>query len=74
VGTPQTVWAFITVSVVFAGLLVAASLSVASITAETLRPIRMTGPTVRRWSGFILLIVGAWFVVLAALRTPILGS
>ena len=74
VGAPQTIWAFITVAVVFAALLIAASLSVALVTTEKLRPIRMAGPTVRRWSGIVLLIVGAWFVVLATLPTPILGS
>lgn len=71
--TPQTIWAFATVAVVFAVLLMTASVAVAAATAESLRPIRMTGSTVKRWSGFVLLAVGAWFIVLAALPSPILG-
>ena len=73
VGTAQTIWAFTTVAVIFAVLLVAASVIVASATTEALRPIRMTGSTVKRWSGFVLLAVGAWFIVLATLPSPILG-
>jgi hypothetical protein len=74
VNTAQTVWAFATVAVVFAALLVAASVTVATATTEVLRPIRMSGSTVKRWSGFVLLFVGAWFIVLATLPSPILGS
>ena len=74
VNTAQTVWAFATVAVVFAALLVAASVTVATATTEVLRPIRMSGSTVKRWSGFVLLFVGAWFIVLATLPSPILGG
>jgi len=74
VNTAQTVWAFATVAMVFATLLVAASVTVATATTEVLRPIRMSGSTVKRWSGFVLLLVGAWFIVLATLPSPILGG
>ena len=74
VNTAQTVWAFATVAMVFAALLVAASVTVATATTEVLRPIRMSGSTVKRWSGFVLLFVGAWFIVLATLPSPILGG
>ena len=74
VDTAQTVWAFATVAVVFAALLVAASVTVATATTEVLRPIRMSGSTVKRWSGFVLLFVGAWFIVLATLPSPILDG
>ncbi len=72
--TAQTVWAFATVAVVFAALLVTASVTVATATTEVLRPIRMSGSTVKRWSGLVLLFVGAWFIVLATLPSPILGG
>ena len=74
VNTAQTVWAFATVAMVFAALLIAASVTVATATTEVLRPIRMSGSTVKRWSGFVLLFVGAWFIVLATLPSPILGG
>ena len=66
--------AFATAALVFVALLLAASLVVSSVTAEVLRPMRMTGPAVRRWSGFVLVAVGIWFAVLAAVPSPILGS
>jgi hypothetical protein len=59
---------------VFVVLLVIGSVVVASLQSETLRPVRMTGPTVKRWSGYVLVAVGVWFVVLAMLPDPILGS
>jgi hypothetical protein len=34
----------------------------------------MTGHVVRRWSGYLLITVGMWFIVLAVLPSPILGS
>jgi hypothetical protein len=55
-------------------LLVTASIVVSTVKAETLRPARMAGPAVKRWSGFVLIGVGAWFIVLSALPGPILGS
>lgn len=74
VGQAATVAAFGAAAVVFVVLLVAASLTVASISAATLLPVRMTGPAVKRWSGFVLVAVGAWFVVIAFLPSPIFGA
>ncbi len=70
----EAVSAFATAAVVLVVLLVAASLVVSSVSTEAMRPVRMTGPAVRRWSGFVLLGVGAWFVLLAVLSKPVPGS
>ncbi len=74
VGATQTVWAFTTTIIVFAVLLVSASVLVSTASTQSLRPVRMTGPAVKRWSGYILLLVGAWFLLLAVLPGPVLGS
>ena len=74
VGTTQTVWAFTTTAVVFATLLITASVVVSTVSVEALRPVRMTGPAVKRWSGYVLLALGVWFILLAVLPSPILGS
>ncbi|MEE8376095.1 MAG: hypothetical protein V3S26_07245 [Acidimicrobiia bacterium] len=58
----------------FAILLVTASVVVSIASTETLRPVRMTGSAVKKWSGYMLLAVGAWFVLLAVVPNPILGS
>ena len=58
----------------FGGLLVLASIGVAVVTGDALRPVRMVSPAIKRWSGFVLMAVGAWFVVLAALPSPVIGS
>jgi hypothetical protein len=55
-------------------MLVTASIVVSTVKAETLQPARMTGPAVKRWSGYVLVGVGAWFILLAALPGPILAS
>jgi len=60
--------------VIFVSLLIAASFTVSSITPAALKPIRMTGPAVRTFSGYVLLLVGVWFIVLAFIPTPIIGS
>ncbi len=74
VGATQTAWAFTTTTLVFSALLVTASVVVATISSEALQPVRMTGPAVKRWSGYVLLALGVWFVLLAVLPSPILGS
>lgn len=74
VGTTQTIWAFATTAVVFATLLITASVVVSTVSVETLRPVRMTGHAVKRWSGYVLIALGVWFVLLAILPGPILGS
>jgi hypothetical protein len=66
--------AFATAAFVLVALLVTASVVVSLASSDTLRPIRLTGGAVRRWSGFVLIVVGAWFLLLAVLPDPILGS
>jgi hypothetical protein len=66
--------AFATAAFVLVALLVTASVVVSLASSDTLRPIRLTGGAVRRWSGFVLIVVGAWFLLLAVLPSPILGS
>jgi hypothetical protein len=61
-------------TLVFAIMLVTASIVVSTVKAETLRPARMTGPAVKRWSGYVLVGVGAWFILLSALPDPIFTS
>ena len=58
----------------FVALLVTASVVVSSVSSDALRPVRMTGHVVQRWSGYVLIGVGIWFIVLAFLPTPILGA
>lgn len=74
VGVTQTLWAFATTAIIFALLLVTASVVVSTATVEALRPVRMTGPAVKRWGGYVLLAVGVWFMFLAVIPGPILGS
>ena len=66
--------AFATAAVVLVALLITASVVVSLVSSDTLRPIRLTGGAVRRWSGFVLIVVGTWFLLLAVLPSPILGS
>ena len=56
----------------FVGLLVVASVLVSVTTVDTLKPLRMTGPAVKQWSGYVLILLGVWFVVLAVLPSPVL--
>lgn len=74
VGPAQATLGFAVAAVVFIALLVSASVVVSSVSSEALRPVRMTGHAVRRWSGFVLIAVGVWFIVLAFLPSPILGG
>lgn len=54
-------------------LLVVASFIVSAVGSAALRPVRTSGPTVKRFSGLVLLAVGAWFVVLAFIPNPIIA-
>lgn len=56
----------------FSVLLVAASIIVSVVSADLLRSIRMTGHAIKRWSGYLLIVVGIWFVALTILPEPIL--
>jgi len=66
--------AFATAAIVLVTLLITASVVVSVVSGDTLRPVRLTGGAVRRWSGFVLIVVGIWFLLLAVLPSPILGS
>ena len=74
IGAVQAAWAVATAAVVFIALLVAAAVTVTSISDAAMKSVRMAGPAVRSWGGFVLVAVGAWFVLLAALPSPIIGS
>ena len=74
VGPSATVIAFSLAAVIFVSLLVAASFIVSVGSGDALKPIRTSGPTVRRFSGYVLVAVGFWFVVLAFLPSPIIGA
>lgn len=66
--------AFATAAAVFVTLIVTASVAVSFMNADALRPVRTTGPTVKRWSGYVLIAVGFWFILLAAASGPVLLS
>jgi len=68
------VLAFTTAAAVFVTLMITASVAVSFMNAEALRPARTTGPTVKRWSGYVLIAVGFWFILLAAVPGPVLLS
>jgi hypothetical protein len=55
-------------------LLITGAVVVTSVSKEVLAPLRMTGSAVRTWSGYVLVVVGVWFVVLAFLPGPVIGS
>ena len=61
-------------TLVFGVMLVTASIVVSTVRAETLRPARMAGPAVKRRSGYVLVGVGAWFILLSAPPDAILAS
>ena len=65
---------FATAALVFAALLFTAAVVGPSVSADALRPRRMTGTAVGRWSGYVWIAVGAWFIVIAIVPSPILGS
>ncbi len=67
IGAIETAVAMATVALVFVALLVTASILATVATDASLRSLRMAGPAVKRWSGFVLVAVGAWFIALATL-------
>lgn len=67
-------WAFATTALVFLSLLVVASVGVTTLRSRFLQPIRMVGSSVKKSSGYVLMAVGAWFVVLAASTSPTFGG
>ena len=68
VGTTTTIWAFAAAVGVFTLLIASPSMGVTFAGGDSLAAVRMVGSSVRRWSGHILITLGAWFFVLAALE------
>lgn len=72
VGTRTAALAYVVAAIVMLLLLVTASALVSFASGESLRAIRMSGSAVKRWSGWVLVVVGLWFVALAAASSPAL--
>ncbi len=66
-------WAFATTAVVFLSLLLVASIGVTTLKSRFLSPVRMVGSSVKKSSGYVLMAVGVWFIVLAASPSPTFG-
>ncbi len=66
-------WAFGTTALVFLSLLIVASVGVTTLRGRFLEPVRMVGSSVKKSSGYVLMAVGAWFIVLAASTSPTFG-
>ncbi len=61
---------FSTAALVMVMLLFATAIAVAVAEDSTLRSFKTSGPSVKRWGGTVLLIVGTWFVVIGLLAGP----
>ena len=72
VSVQATVGAVAIAASVFVLLLFAASITVSVVSNEWIRPVRMVGGGVRRWSGFVLIFVGVWFLILSTLSSPVI--
>jgi len=72
VGAATTLWSFTAAIGVFALLIATASIGVSVAAGDSLRAGRMAGSSVRRWSGYMLITLGGWFFLLAALPSPLL--
>ena len=66
-------WAFATTALVFLSLLMVASVGVTTLRSRFLEPIRMVGSSVKKSSGYVLMVVGVWFILLAASTSPTCG-
>lgn len=66
-------WAFATTALVFLSLLMVASVGVTTLRSRFLEPIRMVGSSVKKSSGYVLMVVGVWFILLAASTSPTFG-
>lgn len=53
-------------AIVLISLLFTAAFGVAGAQDQTVQRIRAQAPRVKRWGGWILMVVGAWFLILAA--------
>jgi hypothetical protein len=56
--------AFVVTAAVLVGLLFAAALVIATAQQQTVERLRAGTPTVKRWGGWVLIVVGGWFVIL----------
>lgn len=54
-----------TAAIVLVGLVFVAAFGVAGAQEHTLERIRAQAPRVKQWGGWILLVVGVWFLALA---------
>jgi hypothetical protein len=72
-GSNIVLWAFGTTALVFLSLLFVASVGVTTLRGRFLEPVRMVGSSVKKSSGYVLMAVGAWFIVLAASTSPTFG-
>ncbi|MGH3442911.1 MAG: hypothetical protein ACRDUY_12900 [Nitriliruptorales bacterium] len=57
-------FAFGVAAAVLVVLLFAASLGVAVAQEAVVQRVRAAGPTVKRWGGWVLVVIGTWFVAL----------
>jgi hypothetical protein len=53
-------------SIVLVGLVFAAAFNVAGAQDRTIQRIKAQAPTVKKWGGWIVTVVGVWFLILAA--------
>ena len=72
-GANVVLWAFATTALVFLSLLMVASVGVTTLRSRFLEPIRMVGSSVKKSSGYVLMVVGVWFILLAASTSPTFG-
>jgi len=61
---------FSTAALVMVILLFTTAMAVAVAGDSTLRRFRTSGPTVKRWGGRVLLVVGTWFIAVGLLAGP----
>lgn len=57
--------AFVVAATVMTGLVFAAAFAVAGAYQATMERIQARAPTVKKWGGYLLLLVGAWLLLLA---------
>jgi hypothetical protein len=58
--------AFVVASIVLVGCVFAAAIGVAGAQDQTIEKIKAQAPRVKKWGGWILTMVGVWFLILAA--------
>lgn len=58
--------AFVTTAIVLVALLFGAALGVATAQEQFVERLRAGTPAVKHWGGYVLVVVGVWFVLLGA--------